>query len=121
MVGEPDGYINSSWGIPPHAEQTRDHYLTAVERMKRGEKQKLVIGTGHGSATCQGAAFEYVTNVAIDLVRRGVREQAEIVYFSNEPELGDFGVRGVQTKLRDQVLSSSDFMSAALKMYDIQW
>jgi len=105
----------------PHAEETRDNYLAAVERMEKGEKLKFVIGTGHGSATCQGAAFEYVANVAKDLARRGVRDQAEIVFFSNEPELGDFGVRGVQTKMGDQILSSENFMGAALNEYGIKW
>jgi sulfide:quinone oxidoreductase len=117
----PDAGHSFSICTLPHAEQTRDNYLAAVARMKNGEKQKFVIGTGHGSATCQGAAFEYVTNVAKDLIRRGVREQAEILFFSNEPELGDFGVRGVQTKMGDQLLSSEDFMGAALREYDIKW
>ena len=117
----PDAGNSFSICTLPHAEQTRDNYLAAVERMEKGEKLKFVIGTGHGSATCQGAAFEYVTNVAKDLVRRGVRDQAEIVFFSNEPELGDFSVRGVQTKMGDQILSSEEFLGAALKEYDIKW
>ncbi|MBI5350531.1 MAG: FAD-dependent oxidoreductase [Chloroflexi bacterium] len=102
-----------------HATQTRDVYLQCVERMKRGEKQKLVIGTGHGGATCQGAAFEYVTNVHKDLVRRGVRDKAELVYLTNERGLGDFGVRGVNVRQKGGMVSSADFIGAVFKDYDI--
>jgi len=42
-----------------HAAECRDEYYQSVERMERGERQKIVIGTGHPGATCQGAAFEY--------------------------------------------------------------
>ena len=41
----------------PHAIEARDRYFQMVERMKRGENLRFVIGTGHGQATCQGAAF----------------------------------------------------------------
>ncbi len=48
----------NTWSIcsPPHAIEARDHYLEAVSRMEKGERQRIVIGTGHGGATCQGAA-----------------------------------------------------------------
>ena len=62
--------------------------------MKKGEKQTFLIGTGHGLSTCQGAAFEYVFNVEAELRRDGVREQAELIWLSNEAELGDFGMGG---------------------------
>ncbi len=103
-----------------HAVESRDKYLEAVARMKKGEKQKMVIGTGHGSATCQGAAFEYVANIAKDIVRRGVDpSMAEVVFLSNERELGDFGVRGVHVNKGGKVISSADFMGAAFKEYGI--
>jgi sulfide:quinone oxidoreductase len=35
--------------------------------MKAGERQKILIGTGHGMCTCQGAAFEYIFNVEHEL------------------------------------------------------
>ncbi len=31
--------------------------------MKQGKRQKFVVGTGHGTATCQGPAFEYIHNL----------------------------------------------------------
>ena len=103
-----------------HAVNARDHYLESVERMKRGEKQKLVIGVGHGNATCQGAAFEYVTNVHKDLVRRGVRDKAELTFLTNERAVGDFGVRGVTVRQKENLLTSEDFIKAVFKDYGIQ-
>jgi len=103
-----------------HAVQARDKYLETVERMKRGEKQKIVIGTGHGASTCEGAAFEYVTNVHKDLVRRGVRDKTELTYLTNEPQLGDFGVRGVQMKRHGKIITSEQFIGAAFKEYGIR-
>src|SRR5699024_7128079 len=51
---------------------------------------------GHGTCTCEGAAFEYVVNVDHELRRAGVREQADLVYLTNDAELGDFGVGGMR-------------------------
>jgi sulfide:quinone oxidoreductase len=103
-----------------HAIQARDVYLETVERMKRGERQKIVIGTGHPTATCQGAALEYITNVHKDLVQRGIRDKAELVYLTNEPALGDFGVRGVHVRHKGGMLSSEEFMQAVFTEYDIR-
>jgi sulfide:quinone oxidoreductase len=114
----PDNETSYSICTAAHAVQARDKYLESVERMKRGERQKIVIGTGHGTATCEGAAFEYVTNIHKDLVRRGVRNKADITYLTNEPELGDFGVRGVQVKKGGKLLSSEAFIKAVFKEYD---
>jgi sulfide:quinone oxidoreductase len=105
-----------------HATQARDKYLEAVTRMKQGQKQKIVIGTGHPGATCQGAAFEYITNIHKALVKQGVRDKADIFYLSNERAVGDFGVRGVQVRYNNgQLTSSEDFLKAVFKEYGIQW
>ena len=37
---------------PGHAEETSRAFLELVERMKRGEHKRFVIGTGHGTCTC---------------------------------------------------------------------
>ena len=47
---------------------------------------------GHGTCTCEGAAFEYAFNVDHELRQAGVRDMADVVYLTNENELGDFGV-----------------------------
>ncbi len=103
-----------------HAVASRDKYLEILEKMKRGEKQKIVIGTGHPGATCQGAALEYITNIHKDLIKNGVRDKAEMVYFSNERALGDFGVRGVHAKYKGKIISSDEFISAIFKDNDFK-
>ncbi len=95
-----------------HATQSRDAYLENIARMQKGEKRRLLIGTGHPAATCQGAAFEYITNIHKDLVRRGVRDKAELIWLSNERSAGDFGIRGVHVKQNGHMLSSEDFICA---------
>ena len=93
-------------GLGPHGNSlsvcTADHATQAsaaldkvVERLKTGERQTLIIGMGHGSCTCEGAAFEYVFNVDHVLREQGVRDLADLVYLTNEHELGDFGVGGM--------------------------
>jgi sulfide:quinone oxidoreductase len=90
----PDGFS--------HSVCTEDHAVHAaraldesVARIQRGERQKFVVGVGHGTCTCEGAAFEYTFNVEHELRQAGVRDLAEIVYLTNEYELGDFGVGGM--------------------------
>ena len=115
----PKGYTHSICTLD-HAIASRDKYLEVVERMKKGEKQKIVIGTGHPGATCQGAALEYITNIHKDLLKQGVRDKAEMVYFSNERALGDFGVRGVHAKYKEKIVSSEEFIGAIFKLYDFK-
>ncbi len=79
-----------------HAEQTAQELAAAVERMRRGERLTFLVGTGHGACTCEGAAFEYVFNLEFELRREGVRDRARLVFITNEAELGDFGVDGLQ-------------------------
>ena len=105
----------------PHVLQTRDKYLELIERMKKGETFKMVFGTGHSAATCQGAAFEFIVNVHKDLVKQGIRDKAELMWLSNEPELGDFGVHGIQAKYQGELTSSEDFIKAIFKDHDIKW
>lgn len=79
-----------------HAVDARQRYLRTVRKMEAGEKQRLVIGVGHPTSTCEGAAFEYLMNVDNDLRNRGLREKAELVWLTNEPAPGDFGVDGIE-------------------------
>ncbi len=59
---------------------------------EEGREERLLIGMGHGTCTCEGAAFEYTFNVDHALREAGVRDLAEVVYITNEAALGDFGV-----------------------------
>ncbi len=81
-----------------HAEETAKTLLALVERMKRGDRKRFVVGTGHGSCTCERAAFEYVVNLEFELRNHGVRDEADILFVTNEYELGDFGVDGVHIR-----------------------
>jgi sulfide:quinone oxidoreductase len=112
----------NTWSICslPHAIEARDHYLESVARMEAGEDQRIVVGTGHPMATCQGAAFEYITNIHKDLVRRGLRERADLLWLSNERAAGDFGVRGIQMKQGDHIIGSDAFIGALFEEYGIR-
>jgi sulfide:quinone oxidoreductase len=117
----PHGGHSQSICTLPHAESARDGYLECVDRMTRGQRQRLVIGTGHPGATCQGAAFEYISNLHKDLVARGIRDKADLHWISNERELGDFGIRGIRMPVKARGESSADFMGAAFKYFGITW
>lgn len=91
----PEGY-SLSVCTSSHAVEAAHKLSIEIEEMKKGQKRTLVVGMGHGTCTCEGAAFEYVFNVDTELRRAGVRDQAELIYITNEAELGDFGVDGIQ-------------------------
>lgn len=104
-----------------HAEQTAQHFDEAVARMHKGERQRILIGTGHGTCTCQGAAFEYLFNVEFELRRRGVRDKADVVWISNEHELGDFGMGGMFLKRGGYVTHSRIFTESLYTERGIHW
>jgi len=78
-----------------HAIEAAQALKVVINKLKQGQKQTLVIGVGHGTCTCEGAAFEYAFNVEHELRQAGVRDLAEVIYLTNEFELGDFGVGGL--------------------------
>lgn len=90
----PDGFTVSVC-TSDHAIEAAHSLKETIAKMKAGQKQTLVIGVGHGTCTCEGAAFEYAFNVEHELKQAGVRDLAEIIYLTNEFELGDFGVGGL--------------------------
>lgn len=90
----PDGHTVSVC-TAGHAIEAAEALKAVIAKLKAGQKQRLVIGVGHGTCTCEGAAFEYTFNVEHELTQAGVRDLAEIVYLTNEYELGDFGVGGM--------------------------
>ena len=73
-----------------HAAESWQNLQACMAKMEKGEKQKFLIGTGHPTATCQGAAFEYILNVDYEIRKRKLEDKAEITWISNEFELGDF-------------------------------
>ncbi|MEW6893688.1 NAD(P)/FAD-dependent oxidoreductase [Trueperella pyogenes] len=92
----PDGGYTVSVCTAEHAVEANEKLMESIEKMKKGEPQTLVIGMGAGNCTCEGAAFEYAFNVDHELKRHGVRDKADLIYLTNEYELGDFGVGGMQ-------------------------
>ncbi len=92
-----------------HAVHASEELAKCIEKMKNGERQKFLIGTGHGMCTCQGAAFEYIFNIEHELNKAGVRDMADIHWISNESFLGDFGMGGLHMKVGGYVVSSRIF------------
>ncbi|MEO7061046.1 MAG: FAD-dependent oxidoreductase [Lapillicoccus sp.] len=90
----PDGH-SLSVCTPDHAVAAAAALAGTIIKLKAGQRQTLVVGMGHGTCTCEGAAFEYVFNVDHELREAGVRDLARLIYLTNEAHLGDFGVDGM--------------------------
>jgi sulfide:quinone oxidoreductase len=101
----PDGHTVSVC-TAGHAVEAAAALKEAITKMQNGEKQRLAIGVGHGTCTCEGAAFEYAFNVEHEISAAGVRDLAEITYITNEYELGDFGVGGMTFNQRGFLTTS---------------
>lgn len=104
-----------------HAEEAWQGLQKSFIKMQQGEKQTFLIGTGHPTATCQGAAFEYALNVAFEINKRKLTHLAEIVWITNEYELGDFGMGGAFIKKGGYITSTKTFTESILSEYGIRW
>ena len=108
---------------------TYDHAIHASEALHKlidqlkvsDKKMKILIGTGHAKATCQGAAFEYILNVEKELVNFGVRDKVEITWISNEYALGDFGMDGMLLDYGGINMRSKDMIEMIFEDRDIKW
>jgi sulfide:quinone oxidoreductase len=109
----PDGGHSVSVCTAEHAEHASARFAEVIAALERGEPQRLIVGVGHGTCTCEGAAFEYAFNVEHELRTRGVRDRAEVVYLTNEHELGDFGVGGM-TFAQNGFLTTSQLWTESL-------
>ena len=107
--------------LPQHAAQAAAALAEEVERMRRGEKRRFLVGVGHGTCTCEGAAFEYIVNLEFELRHRGVRDRAEITWITNEYELGDFGMGGMHLKRSGYITPSSIFNASLFAERGIDW
>ena len=104
-----------------HAEQAWKHLQVCISKMQKGERQKIVIGTGHPMATCQGAGFEYALNVAFEVRNLGLSHLADITWLTNEYEVGDFGMGGAFVKKGGYITSTKIFTESILAEYGIKW
>ncbi len=112
----------NSWSVctAGHAEQTSAAFERAIAKLKAGQPQTFLIGMGHGTCTCQGAAFEYTFNVEHELVKEGVRELAEVIYITNEASLGDFGMDGMNFGTKQGVVPSQTFTESLFQQRGVQ-
>jgi sulfide:quinone oxidoreductase len=115
----PDGHTVSVC-TAPHAVEAAKTLDDVIAKMKSGIPQTLVVGVGHGTCTCEGAAFEYVFNVEHELRKAGVRDKANLVYLTNEYELGDFGVGGMTFAQGEQTISSKDWTESLFAERDVK-
>ena len=117
----PEGGHSLSVCLPGHAAAAAAALAEEVERMRRGERRRFVVGVGHGTCTCEGAAFEYIVNLEFELRARGVRDRAEITWITNEYELGDFGMGGMYLKRAGYITPSSIFNASLFAERGIDW
>ena len=117
----PDGGHSLSVCLPSHAAQAAAALDEEVERMRRGERRRFLVGVGHGTCTCEGAGFEYIVSLEFELRRRGVRDKAQITWITNEYELGDFGMGGMHLKRAGYVTPSSIFNASLFAERGIDW
>jgi sulfide:quinone oxidoreductase len=104
-----------------HAIETWKALQENIEKMKKGERLKFVIGTGHPTATCQGAAFEYALNVAHLLKELNLNHMAQVTWISNEYEIGDFGMGGAFVKRGGYITPTKVFSESIFAEYGINW
>lgn len=111
----PDAGHTVSVCTPSHAVDAAARLAEVIEALKAGRPQTLVVGVGHGTCTCEGAAFEYAFNVEHELRAAGVRDRAEVIYLTNEHELGDFGVGGMTFSQAGRRITSETWMESLFR------
>lgn len=104
-----------------HAAHAWAELQKSFKKMEEGQKQTFLIGTGHALATCQGAAFEYALNIAFEVNKRKLHHLAEIIWITNEYELGDFGMGGAYVKRGGYITPTKIFTESILAEYGIKW
>ena len=104
-----------------HAVHANEELKKVFEKAKAGERQKILVGTGHGMCTCQGAAFEYIFNIEHEAKKAGIRDMIDIKWISNEAFLGDFGMGGLHMKVGGYAVSSKLFAESLYAERDVEW
>ncbi len=104
-----------------HAVHANEELQKIFDKAKKGERQKILVGTGHGMCTCQGAAFEYIFNIEHEANNAGIRDMLDIKWISNESFMGDFGMGGLHMKVGGYVVSSKLFAESLFAERDVPW
>lgn len=98
-----------------------NHELQKIFQKAKTARQKILVGTGHGMCTCQGAAFEYIFNIEHEANKAGVRDNIDIQWISNESFLGDFGIGGLHMKRGGYAASSRLFAESLFSERGVKW
>lgn len=104
-----------------HASASWQALQQIFQKAAKGERQHIVIGTGHPTATCQGAAFEYALNVASEVRTRKLEHNIDITWITNEYELGDFGMNGAFVRRNGYAIHTRELTESLLAEYKIRW
>ncbi len=97
------GYVNDFGAVPGLGPEGNAYSITYVEGAVAAaegwtrflnDPGPIVVGATQG-ASCFGAAYEFVFNVAHQLRRHGLRKQVPLTYVSPEPFPGHFGIGGL--------------------------
>ncbi|MEN8248023.1 MAG: FAD-dependent oxidoreductase [Bacteroidota bacterium] len=104
-----------------HAQHAWEDLEKVLDKMEQGEEKTIVIGTGHPMATCQGAAFEYILNVDFEIKQRKLEDKVNLIWISNEYELGDFGMGGAFIKKGGYITNTKVFTESFFVERGITW
>ncbi len=104
-----------------HATHAWNELQKTIQKMKEGKKQKIVIGLGHGGATCQGAALEYTLNVANLIKGLGLSDMADIRYITNEYMAGDLGMGGAYVRNNGYVAHTKNIIESLFTEFGVKW
>ncbi len=104
-----------------HAANAWKGLQETLKNLEEGKRQTILVGTGHALSTCQGAAFEYILNIAFEIHKRKLSHLADLWWISNEYELGDFGMGGAYIKKNGYVTPTKIFVESIMREYSINW
>ncbi len=104
-----------------HAEHAWEELQLCFKKMEAGQPQTFVVGTGNPMATCQGAAFEYILNIASEIKKRDLQDKARLIWLTNEYEVGDFGMGGAFVQRNGYITSTTVFAESILTEFNIEW
>jgi len=92
---------------PPDAEATYEAWKAFVQ-----DPGPVVVGAVPG-ASCMGAGYEYLFNLAHFARKAGIRKRIEITWVTPEPFLGHFGIGGIR--------GGETMLKGFFKMLDIKY
>ncbi len=92
-----------------------------ILQLKKGDKKKIIVGSGHPNSTYHNGTLNFAINLHYRLIDEKVRDRAEILYFTNENQLGDFGLRNPVIKRNGKLISAKDVLIKILNEHNIKF